>query len=585
MAVFQISRIQIRRGKATSGTGIPQLASGEMAWAVDTQELYIGSGSVSEGAPAVGNTRILTLNDIAVSGNILSIGQYSWKFLDSTISTGTSVGLPTVRSIQLKLDDFVTSDDFGMVPDGSTDNTALLQNAINQLYLNTGHPSNAATVSGAVHRYKLLITPGIYNLTGTVYIPSYATIEGVGPDKVIFNFVPATGNTSPAFVFVNDTSTPGTYNTVTNLQFTNQPRYIQLSNFTIQTYNGTNIGLQLDSVRESIFENISIKGGSTVLNTYNATNIGIKLTALSNVVTCANNKFKNINVHHTTIAVYAKQDIQNNNFDNFYVWDAQQGFSFGVGALGGNNIGQQYGPRQCTVSNSRFYQVRQQALVVERGEFNSIVNCKLENVGNDSGTNLAPMYPQVFFKSLGNSAQNVLSDRSDYLSNPSNTITRFIPEVTGNVDYKSPVSYQVPVGQTTVGNLLVRLPATTDQFGAPTGAISYNIEYVYRDILNTVGQSNATLPFTRSGNFYITADIGRAIIQYADDYTFAGADPANTVAQVLTFTASFLDASGALYTGAPGQVPASIAIYYTNTLTNDAGVLNYSYTANSYCPL
>jgi len=60
MAVVQISRIQIRLGKSLSGTGLPQLASGELAWSLDTQELYIGNGSVAEGSPAVGNTKILT---------------------------------------------------------------------------------------------------------------------------------------------------------------------------------------------------------------------------------------------------------------------------------------------------------------------------------------------------------------------------------------------------------------------------------------------------------------------------------------------------------------------------------------------
>ena len=60
MAVVQISRIQIRRGKKNAGTGLPQLASGEFGWAVDSQELFIGNGSVAEGAPYVGNTKLLS---------------------------------------------------------------------------------------------------------------------------------------------------------------------------------------------------------------------------------------------------------------------------------------------------------------------------------------------------------------------------------------------------------------------------------------------------------------------------------------------------------------------------------------------
>ena len=63
MAVVQISRIQLRRGQKNQGSGLPQLASGEMGWAIDTRELFIGNGSVSEGAPTVGNTKILTQYD------------------------------------------------------------------------------------------------------------------------------------------------------------------------------------------------------------------------------------------------------------------------------------------------------------------------------------------------------------------------------------------------------------------------------------------------------------------------------------------------------------------------------------------
>ena len=37
MAVVQISRIQVRRGQKNIGSGLPQLASGEFGWAVDSQ--------------------------------------------------------------------------------------------------------------------------------------------------------------------------------------------------------------------------------------------------------------------------------------------------------------------------------------------------------------------------------------------------------------------------------------------------------------------------------------------------------------------------------------------------------------------
>ena len=65
MAVVQISRIQHRRGKANV-SGVPQLASGELGWAIDQQKLYIGNGSVSEGAPATGNSEILTTKSLSL---------------------------------------------------------------------------------------------------------------------------------------------------------------------------------------------------------------------------------------------------------------------------------------------------------------------------------------------------------------------------------------------------------------------------------------------------------------------------------------------------------------------------------------
>ena len=87
MAIVSISRIQIRRGRKNQGSGLPQLAGGELGWAVDTQELYIGNGAVSEGAPAVGNSKILTEHD-----NLFELSdQYTYKCIDHLIQIGYRV--------------------------------------------------------------------------------------------------------------------------------------------------------------------------------------------------------------------------------------------------------------------------------------------------------------------------------------------------------------------------------------------------------------------------------------------------------------------------------------------------------------
>ena len=78
MAIVQISRIQIRRGL---NQDLPQLASAEMGWSVDTQQLYIGNGTISEGAPQIGVTEILTSSSLngfianlaALAANVIAI--------------------------------------------------------------------------------------------------------------------------------------------------------------------------------------------------------------------------------------------------------------------------------------------------------------------------------------------------------------------------------------------------------------------------------------------------------------------------------------------------------------------------------
>jgi hypothetical protein len=57
MAIVQISQIKHRRGLQEN---LPQLASAELGWSIDSRRLYIGNGSLAEGAPETGNTEILT---------------------------------------------------------------------------------------------------------------------------------------------------------------------------------------------------------------------------------------------------------------------------------------------------------------------------------------------------------------------------------------------------------------------------------------------------------------------------------------------------------------------------------------------
>jgi len=119
MAVIQISKIQVRRGYQED---IPQLASGELGWSIDERRLFIGNGTLTEGAPEIGITEVLTIyspigaalgNIGIIESNLANLTSrvtaleanaastvFSVTLADNTpTATNTSVILTTTRSI------------------------------------------------------------------------------------------------------------------------------------------------------------------------------------------------------------------------------------------------------------------------------------------------------------------------------------------------------------------------------------------------------------------------------------------------------------------------------------------------------
>jgi hypothetical protein len=523
MAVLQISRIQLRRGKKNEASGLPQLASGEMAWAIDSQELYIGNGAVSEGAPAVGNTRILTETD-----NILDLAeQYQYKVNTPAIQTNVNVNFPVIRTLQDRLDDFVTSNNYGIHADG-TDQTANIQNAITNLFVT------------ANSRVVLKFQPGVFKITSTIHIPSYVTIEGAGVGKTVFNFV-GTGN---VFDFVKDVDN-------LSIQQNNQPRFISMKGFSVTTNNIATQAFKLGSVRDAVFEDIEVTGVWTTVSATSTTSIGIGMYATSSLVTCQRNKFVRVNVDGFCTSLYSKQDIFNNLIDSCSFKNAETGIKFGVG-VGYGTTGFQYGPRKNVIKNSRFEAVNQYGIIVDKGYGNRSRSNTFINVGNDGSGNSyttgQDKYSIINFVNPGNSSNQDIFDRAIDLSSTGYNTSAYLAEVDGAVMFTSPETRVVTIGQASSATQVFRIPLSS------TTALT--VEYLY--------QSTA-FEQMRKGILTVAIDRVHDNIQFVDEFDYTGIASND---ENIVFSAQIEDIDGY----------KSIVISYTNSNVADVAKLIYSYT-------
>lgn len=539
MAVVQISRIQIRRGQKNTGSGIPQLASGELAWAVDTQELFIGNGSVAEGSPYVGNSKILTTND-----SILDLfEQYQYKKNDPTIQTGSDTNFPVLRSIQERLDDRVTVASFGAVGDlGSSDDTTSVQRAIDQLYLNT------ATVGLAQGRFILEFGPGVYTISDTIYLPSYTSIIGAGQGRTVINYT----GTGSAFEFVNDTSTAGSYSSIGSTTFANQPKHVSLSGFSLNLSSANTTGFELNAVRNSVFEDIGIAGQWELADAVEENSVGIAMYALSDIVTCQSNQFSRINFSNLSYGVYAKQDIINNVAIACVFQTMYMGVSFGQGA-NLTSTGERFGPRNNSVTESVFEDIRRQGIKVANGNGNLSSLNRFTNVGNDNASStLSPVYGQIEFDSIGNSSVQDIFDRADDLAT-TNSTTPYVGEVIGQTSFNNVLTRKVGIVQSGSFINLFRLPIAN--------TIGYEIEYVYQST------SHARM---RRGKLLLAIDRANSNVQIVDEYEYTGVSGDTN----LEFSATLVDSDSS-------SGVDSVQIKYRNSSTGDAATMSYTYKALS----
>ena len=175
MAILQISRITQRKGLAQD---LPEpLAGAELGWAIDTRQLFIGNGELTEGAPVVGNTEILTeFSDLL---QYTTLYTYKGAAAGYDVQTGATSGSPVSQSLQSRLDSYAVVTDFGATGDGVTDDTDAINRALFQLYCRQ---------TNTQIRRSLFFPAGTYLITNTINIPPFAQLYGDGPNSSIIKF-------------------------------------------------------------------------------------------------------------------------------------------------------------------------------------------------------------------------------------------------------------------------------------------------------------------------------------------------------------------------------------------------------------
>ena len=178
MAVIQISQIQVRRGFLEE---LGQLGTGEFGWAIDKLRLFIGNGTINDGAPYEGNTEILTSNSDLKA--ILGIYTYEGSLGGYIVQTGPDIANKVTRSFQDKVDDIVNIRDFGAKGNGFDDDTDAIQRAINEIY------ARRALLPPIQTRRTINFHPGVYLITRSLTFPPFTCLRNSGRDSVVIRQV------------------------------------------------------------------------------------------------------------------------------------------------------------------------------------------------------------------------------------------------------------------------------------------------------------------------------------------------------------------------------------------------------------
>ena len=499
MPIVQISRIQHRRGKRTD---LPQLAAGELGWVIDEQRLFIGNGTVSDGAPAVGNTEIVTEG----SSTFTSALSHTYKgYLGDSTPVTTSVQ----RTVANRLDEYVSVKDFGAKGDDSTADVTAIQNAIDEIYIDTDKDDTRS-------RRILFFPAGTYRINTALKIPPFAHLAGEGPDKTI---IKNSGNNA-VVVMQDDEGNVGS--DIGNSSATT-PTQIQISNMTLRTSVAYG-GISLDRVTNAYFNNLKLQGSYASGGSDSSTSKGVTVTNSTATFSTSNIVFNQCQFTKFARLVDLSFNCTNVKFHACDFTTAFYGALIGA-EMDGSSTGLDDGPRDIQFTSSNWSDIGQQAILVSPAtgttddagprHIVSHANFYAKTVGNNfEGVGSIREVPIIQFDNDECSSVQDFFERTDLRRSDGSSELNAAPEVQGIGVTTKLIKSQTLPDNTSSATTINEFPALSSKgivikYKITRGTLDRTGEFIISCSTNAVGFDDT---FTESG-----ADVGVTLTATLDN--------------------------------------------------------------------
>ncbi len=523
MPIVQISRIQHRRGKRTD---LPQLAAGELGWVIDEQRLFIGNGTVSDGAPAVGNTEIVTDGSSAFTSAL----SHTFK---GYLGDSTPVTTSTQRTLANRLDEYVSVKDFGAKGDDSTADVTAIQNAIDEIYIDTDKDDTRS-------RRILFFPAGTYKINTALKIPPYAHLVGEGPDKTI---IKNSGNNA-VVVMQDDEGNVGS--NIGNSSATT-PTQVQISNMTLRTSVAYG-GISLDRVTNAYFNNVKLQGSYASGGSDSSNSKGVTTTNSTATFTTSNIVFNQCQFTKFARLVDLSFNCTNVKFISCDFTTAYYGALIGA-EMDGSTTGLDDGPRDVQFISSSWSDIGQQAILVSPAtgttdsagprHIVSHANFFAKTVGNNfEGVGTFSEVPIIQFDNDECSSVQDFFERTDLRRSDGSSNLNAAPEVQGIGLTTKAIKSQTLSDNTSSATTINEFPALAGKgifikYKIVRGTLDRTGEFTISASTTAVGFDDS---FTESG-----ADIGVTLTAALDDKDSTAGN--ETVAFKFTTTSTGTDAT------------------------------------------